>query len=261
MMMHAGLYPEIRETVGKIDIDPAEFDELMQWIERAARRRYYGRVHKAFRKNHTLEDWRQATMVEFLNLCTNYKPEKGRFAHYIRNSIGGRLTDIQRRICRENPAEDEDVRKALKALQGTHKRTPTHEEVAEATGRTPENVAAVLEEGFGRRKVTGMGVPALDSVAAKAGRHIASPENALLQAELRAILWACIDALESGIRTLFLAHEFEDVPFEMLFEHYDATAIFNANSLSTLKRRYAETKHQVEDCVRDAAEEPATERR
>lgn len=226
----------------------ADIQALIPEVRKMAVKKFY-RMPKRLRTLHTQNDWVQDAMVIFLNLVSNYSPEKGAFENYVRFTLPKRLISVQRDIFKDNPLVNEELWKLSKSLERELGRKPSAEEFAEHAGYSIEKAQEFLDSGFGERIFGGE-----DEVQAEVKTGI-SPEDQYIRLEARKILWECIDHLEPGLKVLFVRHEFDGISFQKLFDKPECRKILESRSISTFQRDYKKTAFDsVENCVRNKYE-------
>ncbi len=223
----------------------SEIQALMPEVRKMAVKKFY-QMPKRLRTLHTQDDWIQDAMVIFLNLVSNYSPEKGAFENYIRFTLPKRLMSILRDILKKDPLVNEELLKLSKSLERELGRKPSAEEFAEDSGYSTEKAQEFLDSGFGERIFGGE-----DEMQAEVKTGI-SPEEQYIRLEARKILWDCIDRLEPELmKSLFIRHEFDGVSFQKLFDRPECRKILGSSSLSTFQRDYKKrASDPVENCVR-----------
>ena len=173
-----------------------------------------------FRAVHAEDDWIQEAMVILISESLKYSPKEGYcYDNYMLSIIDWRLTDQQRSIFRENPPLDEDLRKYIVSMRRELKREPTPEEISERTGVSLEYIRRVLCDGVGAtrlivRESVGRDLNKLSEEDAGSGQS--SPEDALLQKELREIIMECLSLLRSYDRYVVTKRYFERLSYSDL---------------------------------------------
>jgi len=230
------------------NIPLAEIQALIPEVRKMAVKKFY-RMPARLRTVHTQEDWIQDAMVIFLNLVSNYSPEKGAFENYIRFTLPKRLMSILRDILKKDPLVNEELWKLSKSLERELGRKPRAEEFAEHSGYSTEKAQEILDAGFGERIFGGE-----DEIQAEVKTGI-SPEEQYIRLEARKILWDCIDRLERELKLLFIRHEFDGISFQKLFDKPECRKILESGSLTTFQRDYKKkASDSVENCVRNKYE-------
>jgi len=101
------------------------------------------------------------------------------------------------------------------------KREPTPEEISERTGVSLEQIRRVLDEGVGVTRLIVRESPARDLSKCSeedAGRGDSSPEDALLQKELREIRMECLSEMRSYDRYVVIKRHFEQLSYSEISE-------------------------------------------
>jgi RNA polymerase sigma factor (sigma-70 family) len=175
-----------------------------------------------FRAVHAEDDRIQEAMVILISESLKYTPKEGYYYDkYMLSKINWRLTDQQRSIFKENPPIDEDLRKYIASMRRELKREPTPEEISDRTGVSLEHLRRVLYEGVVATRLIVRESAARDLnkwSEEDAGRGDSSPEDALLQKELRQIIMECLSEMRSYDRYVVIKRYFERLSYPDISE-------------------------------------------
>ncbi len=211
---------------GEPEVTPATRHRvrLLALITNARRmaKKKYRQMPADFRAVHAEDDWIQEAMEILISGSLKYSPKEGyHYDKYLLSIINWRLTDRQRAIFKENPPIDEDLRKYIASMRRELKREPTPEEISERTGVSLEQIRRVLDEGVGVTRLIVRESPARDLSKCSeedAGRGDSSPEDALLQKELREIIMECLSEMRSYDRYVVIKRHFEQLSYSEISE-------------------------------------------
>lgn len=231
---------------------------LVKRIIYIAQKKYY-QIPESSRAEYSVDDWIQEAMVLLCgDAVDTYDPEKTRyFDVFAKTHVNQRLIDFQRSVFRQNPCVDEDFkklviskRKELKKETGTE---PAKEALADAleeiTDRSREDIMDKIETGVNERLLVKDG----DTVPKKDVKKKGSPEDQYIRAEMRRILWNCINKLEPKHKVIFVRHEYYNVSLNSFFKSAIFSSYFgpDVTSYKSYQRRYNDLIfNSVRDCVR-----------
>ncbi len=234
--------PNEPESASEDELREFRLKDIIVKVINMGIRKYY-QTPEIFRTVHAKEDWIQDAIIILMQQVEEYDPNRGdRFNRFILFRVKMRLISLQRKIYRENPPVNDDLRKIVVTLRQEHGREPTAKEFSDFTDCSEQTAQEILDTGVGPRVFVN-----------KQGSNIKKnnpPENQ----EKRKILWVCISQLEPReLRLLFLRHEIEGISLQKLYNDLEMDKIGNISlsSLSTFKRHYRENaRFRVAMCVR-----------
>ncbi len=191
------------------------------------------------------DDWIQLAMITMFECCEKYD-RKRPFDNYVRFMVSKKMADHHRSLLRKNPPADKDILPLYYEMKKIKGDKAAVAELAQDTGKTVDELYAIINAGVGNRTVVGeMTDESSEHIRIKLSSEPKSPEEITAQKEIHRILLQCLKKLSQKVRALFLQHEIEEISFKKLFEQ----ACYE-KSFASFKRWY-KTKifTPVQECV------------
>lgn len=244
----------LAEKIVALSLSEEDVAKLLQEAFKTANKKYWS-TPSDIRQVFSPEDWRQEALGLFLEMMENYSSDKGNFECHVRFYMDRRLTDVQRRLFRNNPAVQEDIRKIIEKLRRELKHNPTPEEVSAVCHQDIDSITEIMAQGFGERRFVCLDSQITENIAAD---EALTPEDVCLENETnehkeRALrmLWGCIEKLMDFEKFVFRKKELEGVSLRKLYDKPGIPEAFNTKSYKNFQQnRYPVVYEKVARCVK-----------